>query len=492
MATIPEAFAIAVQHHQAGRLPHAKQIYQQILAVQPKHADALHLLGVIASQSGQFQLAIETIEQAIALNGGEAAYHNNLGNALKGARKFDKAIGSYRRALELKPDLADAYYNLGNSLTQLRRFDEAIASFQSALKLRPNWAEAHCNLGNVLEDHGNLAEAIVCYRRAIELKDNFVDAHNNLGTAYKLQGMLDESIACYRRALEINPSYAGAHSNLLYTSQYHVNATLSQLAESHAEYDRVHAIPLRNQWRPHENDRDPNRRLRIGFLSPDLGRHPVGQFLIRGFEKLDRNQCETICYSDRLKKDDVTKRFQEASSIWREVIGLSDKEVAERIAADRIDILIDLAGHTANNRLLVFARKPAPIQITWIGYEGTTGLSAMDYILADEATIPLGSERFYQERVLRMPRGYVCYDPPQGSPEASPLPAQKNGFVRFGSFNNPAKITPETIQVWANVLERVPQSKLLLKYRGLGDGTVIKRYLDRFTALGVPEAQLEF
>jgi len=265
----------------------------------------------------------------------------------------------------------------------------------------------------------------------------------------------------------------------------------SELAAVHAEYDRLHAAPLRTARPLHENDRDPHRRLRVGFVSPDFGQHPVGFFLIRALENLDRGQCETVCYCDRIIKDDLTLRFQAAATIWRDVSGLSDKGLTEAILTDRIDILFDLAGHTARNRLLVFARKPAPIQITWIGYEGTTGLEAIDYILADGYTIPAGQEVWYREQVLRMPHGYVCYDPPRTSSEAGPLPAAKNGYIRFSSFNNLAKITPHVVEVWAKVLDRVPDSRLVLKYRGLGDESVCRRYLGLFTAFGVDPSRVE-
>jgi protein O-GlcNAc transferase len=285
---------------------------------------------------------------------------------------------------------------------------------------------------------------------------------------------------------------AAVHSNLLMTLQYHASATLSGLAAAHAEYERLHAGPLRSARRPHENAPDLHRRLRIGFVSPDFGRHPVGHFLVRGLENLDRGQFDTVYYCDRLLKDDLTARFQAAATIWRDVPGLNDKDLTENIIADGIDILFDLAGHTAKNRLLVFARKPSPIQITWLGYEGTTGVEAIDYILADGHTIPPGKEAFYREEVLRLPDGYVCYDPPTTSPEPGPLPAAQNGYVRFGSFNNPAKITSQVVEVWAKILDRVPQSRVVLKYRGFGDDAVRRRYLGLFTAFGVDPARLEF
>jgi predicted O-linked N-acetylglucosamine transferase (SPINDLY family) len=464
MATISETLAIAVQHHQAGHLQAAEQVYRQILAVDPNQADALHLLGVIAYQLGNHEVAIEYIGRAIGAKRTEAAFHYNLACVFIAQKKLDEAVACCHWALELKPD----------------------------------FPEVHNHLGIACKEQGKLDEAVACHRRALELKPDYVEALSNLGSTLKDQGNLDEALACYRRALELKPDYAAAHSNLLYTRQYRAGVTLSELAAAHGEYDRLHAVPLRRAWPQHENVRDcvpsaaSSRRLRLGFVSPDFGRHPVGYFLIRGLENLDQGQCETVCYSDRIIKDDLTTRFQAATTVWRDVFGLNHEQLAAQIRADRIDILFDLAGHTAGGgRLLMFARKPAPIQITWIGYEGTTGLEAMDYILADRYTIPAGTEASYRERVLRMPHGYVCYDPPTTSSQPGPLPAATNGYLRFGSFNNLAKITPQVVEVWAKVLDRVPQARLVLKYRGLGDESVRERYLGMFTAFGVDPARVE-
>ncbi len=208
-------------------------------------------------------------------------------------------------------------------------------------------------------------------------------------------------------------------------------------------------------------------------------------------ESLRQEQHETICYSDRIVKDNLTLRLQAAATQWHDVIGISDQQLAERIRADRIDILFDLAGHTAHNRLLVFARKPAPIQITWIGYEGTTGLAAMDYLLADRHVVPQGTEHYYRERVLRMPEGYLCYDPPGAAPPAGPPPSLAKGYATFGSFNNPAKVGREVVAVWAEILRRAPTARLVLKYRGLGDPTVKRRYLDLFADHDVEPQRLD-
>ncbi|MGO9809862.1 MAG: tetratricopeptide repeat protein [Isosphaeraceae bacterium] len=593
MTTISEALAIAIQHHQSGRLQAAEQIYRQILQAEPNDVDALHLLGVIAHQVGKLDEAVacyrralvlkpdyvdalgnlglalndqRKLDEAVAcyrralvLRPGHVDAHNNLGNTLNALGKLDEAITCYRRALELKPDYAEAHNNLGVALKNQGNLDEAVACYRRALVLRPGYVDAHNNLGNALKeqgklneavacyrralvlrpgdvdannnlgvalknqgnlngavacfrqalelkpDHagvhnnlgvaliamGNLDAAVACYRRALELKPDYVEAHNNLGTAMKDQGKLDEAVACYRRALELKQDSVIAHSNLLITLQYRTGVTLAALAEAHAEYDRQHAAPLLAAIPQHAKVRDCRGRPRLGFVSPDLRRHPVGYFLIRVLENFDQDQLEAICYSDLIVKDDLTQRFQAAATEWRDVFGMSDERLAEQIRADRIDILFDLAGHTGYNRLPVFARKPAPIQVSWIGYEGTTGLAAMDYLLADHLMIPEGSERHYRESVLRMPDGYLCYDPPETAPLVGPLPSLKNGFATFGSFNNLAKITPEVVSVWAEILRGVPTARLVMKYRGLGDQTVRERYLDLFAAHGVDSQRLD-
>jgi predicted O-linked N-acetylglucosamine transferase (SPINDLY family) len=593
MATISEALSIAIQHHQAGRLQAAEQIYRQILQADPRQADAMHLLGVIASQVGQYAVAVEYIGRAIALNGNEASFHqnlaaayqalqripeaiasarravqlkpdyaeaynslgialndqgkpeeavaccrralelkpdfvqalNNLGNALNKQGKLDEAAACYRRVLERFPDLAEVHNNLGNALKDQGNLDEAVACFHRALELKPDYAEAHNNLGNALNHQGKPEEAIACYRRALELKPDLAEAHNNLGIALmergspdeaaaccrralelkpefteahnnlacalKDQGKPEEAIACCRRALELKPQLAEAHSNLLLTLHYCPGVTPAALAEAHAEFDRRHAASLGSEPAKRTSAGDRHDRLRLGFVSPDLVRHPVGYFLVRVLENLDREAYETICYSDRFVKDDLTHRLQAAASQWREVLGISDQKLAEQIRADRVDVLFDLAGHTARNRMLVFARKPAPVQITWIGYEGTTGLAAMDYLLADRWVVPQGAEPYYREKVLRMPDGYLCYDPPQAAPPEGPPPSLAKGSATFGSFNNLAKITPEVVAVWAKILRRVPHARLVLKYRGLGDPMVQRRYFDLFAAQGVQPQRLQ-
>jgi predicted O-linked N-acetylglucosamine transferase (SPINDLY family) len=525
--------AIALQHQQDGRLHDAERIYRQILAVDPDQPYALHLLGTIAHQAGNLEEAVACWQRALQVNPDFAATHSNLGVAFKEQGKLVAAVACYRRALELNPEYAEAHNNLGVALREQGKLDEAVACCRRAVELKPDYAEAHNNLSVALREQGKLDEAAACGRRAVELRPDYAVAHNNLGSALQERGELDEAAACWRRAVELNPDYAEAHNNLgnalkdlgqaeeaaacyrcalelkpdytvahsnwLFSLHYRAGITPLDLAEAHAEFDRRHAAPLRSEEQraasamhgsllpaPRPAARVPrplDRRLRLGFVSPDLGRHPVGYFLVRVLENLGREGQETICYSDRL---------QSAASCWRDTVALSDQPLAEQIRIDRIDVLFDLAGHTAHNRLLVFARKPAPIQVTWAGYVGTTGLTAIDYLLADRFEVPAGAERHYRERVLRMPDGYVCYDPPAYAPPVTPLPALDGGQATFACFNNPAKITPRAIDVWAAILCRLPGARLVLKFKGWNDRGVARRCADLFAARGIDPGRLEF
>jgi predicted O-linked N-acetylglucosamine transferase (SPINDLY family) len=503
-----------------GKLDQAAACFQRALALEPDDAAACNSLGIVCKGQGKPDQAVACYRRALELKPGFAEAHSNLGNAFRDQRKLDEAIACYRRALELKPQLAEIISNLGAAFCDQGKLDEAAACCRRALELKPDCAEAHYNLGNALKDHGKLDEPVACFRRAVQLKPDYAEAHNNLSIALKDQGKLDEAVACGRRALELLPDCANVHSNLLFTLHYCTGVTLAELAETHAEYDRRHAAPLGRAAVRQESVRARHGRPRVGFVSPDLGRHPVGYLLVRVLERLgqlgkgDRHLLperpegccaqkvpvtfspgnlgmETICYSDRIAKDDMTCRLQAAATHWRDVLGTSDERLAEQIRADGVDILFDLAGHTAHNRLLTLARKPAPIQITWLGYVGTTGLAAMDYILADRFEIPPESEAHYREKVLRLPDGYVCFDAPEEAPPVGPLPAMAQGCVTFGCFNNLAKITRQAMRVWAEILRRVPQSRLVLKYRGLEGEGFRRELLERLAAERIDAARVE-
>jgi predicted O-linked N-acetylglucosamine transferase (SPINDLY family) len=358
------------------------------------------------------------------------------------------------------------------------------------LRIRPDHAKTLNALGHVLAEQGQRSEAVLHCQRAVQLNPSYAEAWNTMGVALREQGQLDEAAEAFGRAHALKPADPAIHSNVLQCAQYRLGVTPALLASLHAEWDELHAEPHRPGWPAHPNARDPDRPLRVGFVSPDLGNNPVGILTIRALEALNRESMRLYFYSGRRNDDDRTRRFRKLGQ-WREVRHLSDAALAEQIRGDRIDVLFDLSGHVGGNRLLVFARKPAPVQITWAGYVGTTGLRAMDYLVADPQEAPRGDDAYYRERILRLPSCYAGYDPPAGCPDVGPPPAARTGAVTFGGAHNPSKLNPAVVGAWAEILRRVPGSRLLLRYRGLDDPPVQRRYRELFAAHGTDESRVE-
>lgn len=472
-----------------GQLEEAGACYQRALDWMPELAEAHNSLGVLLAKREAWDQAEVHYRRAAELKPTLVEAHNNLAAALLDQYKLDEAASCCRRALELNPDYADAHANLGAVFEKQEKFDEAIACYRRTLELKPDRAEVHNRLGCSLTHQARPDEASACFRRALELKPDFSEVHQNRGLMLMHQGQPDEAFASFQEALAIQPRLASAHSCALLAMHYRSGVTPAQLAAAHREFDSRHAVSLPPAR--FDNSRQPDRRLRIGFVSPDLVSHPVGYFLVSVLENLDRQHSRVTCYSDRFKGDAMTDRLRAAASDWRNVRAMNDRQLAEQIRADRIDILFDLTGHFGSNRLPMFAHKPAPIQITWMGYVGTTGLSTIDYLLADRYHIPESAEAHVWERVLRMPDGYVCYAPRPPAPSVSPLPAIAQGHVTFGSFNNPMKITSEVIDVWAEILRRVPDSRLVLKYHGLDAASVSNRIAGLFAERGIARTRLD-
>ncbi len=448
--------------HKQGRMKEAVEAYRRALEIQPRNPRAAYNLGISLQALGCVDEAIEAYRQALEFQPDLHEAANNLGSALYDRGHLDEAVKAYHHALTVRPAFAEAENNLGNALKAQGKLNEAIAAFRRALDLKPEYPEAASNLGLAFHATGRLEEATEAYRRALAVREEFAEAENNLGNALLAQGDHEGARSAYNRALALRPSYVAAHSNLLMCEQYQPGATLAGLARAHAEWDERHATGHRQYWKPWDLERDPERPIRLGFVSPDLRRHPVGFFLVRVFENLDPRQFEVVCYYSRTERDDYTRRLAAVATQWHDVLGVANDALAERIRADRIDILFDMSGHTGDHRLLLFARRPAPIQITWIGYVGTTGLAGMDYLIADRFHVPPGAEVHYCEKVLRMPDGYVCFEPPDEAPEVGPLPALEQGHVTFGSFNNVSKLSGDVIGLWAQIVQRVPGARLVL------------------------------
>jgi len=471
-----------------GRADEAEAVLRGAVAAAPDRAEPHSNLGNALLARGRAAAAEAAYRQAAALMPGYAPAHANLGAALLALGRADEAVAACRRAISLDPAHADAHGNLGNALLALGRAREAQASYRRAMALRPAHAAALVGLGNALRDEGRLREAVAAYRQAIGVRADDASAHANLGNALQDQGLLEEAIAAFRQALQLAPDDASVHSNLLMCLHYASGVTASDLHREALEFGRRHAAGVPTP--PHANARDPTKRLRIGYVSADFRNHPVGYFLARALAARDRSDAEVICYAAHHAEDAMTARLRAAADVWRGIAALPDDEAAALIRGDGIDILVDLAGHTANNRLPLFARRPAPVQATWLGYFDTTGLAEIDWILADRHVVPEGEDGFYSERVWRLPDCYLCYAPHDLDIEPAPPPMLTTGAATFGCLNNRAKVTADTVALWAQVLRGAPGSCLFIKTKALGDAEVAARLTDAFVRSGISAERL--
>jgi protein O-GlcNAc transferase len=427
--------------------------------------DAWHAAGREMLNQGRLDEAERVFRRIAAANPKDAAAWCFLGMISEASQNLQEAEFAYLSALAADPRLAEAHANLGGVLNRQGRSQEAEAACREAIRLNPTLAAGYNNLGIALQSLNRLVEAEAALRHALATQPNLAQAEGNLAAVLREQCRAEEAGNHARRAIELGIRHPGLHSDWLSSQQYVADAHPARLAELHADWERRYAAGLKPAWRSDKISREPDRRLRLGFVSPDFRRHPVSYNLVRALENLDPGQFDVVCFSDVRVEDDMTARLKRLASGWKCALGMSDEALANEIAENQIDILFDLTGHGAGNRLLTIARRPAPLQIAWLGLPGTTGLKTMDYIIADRLVIPESGEEHYTERVLRLPTVYAVYDPPGNASEAGPLPMDKNGFITFGCLNNPLKVGPRVLAVWARILHRVPGSRLLLRYR---------------------------
>ena len=524
-ANVAQLMQAAVAHHNAGQLAYAEDVCRMVLQTEPSHADALNLLGLVSHQTGRSEQAVEFIRQAISAKKKATDYHNNLGNILIALGRLEEAEACFREMLALGPS-ADAYNNLGSALQRQGRIadavesyrravklqpasplmwnnlgfalqseealDEAMRCYQRALEITPDYRDALLNLGNVLNEKGRYSEVIALDRRLVQIDPDFAIGHSNLGHALQRQGRLAEALASFKAAFTIQPDFIEAWQNYLFALNYAPGYSAQTIFEEHERLSSRLEQTAAGLQLQHSNSRDPGKRLKIGYVSADLRAHAVAYFIEPVLAQHDREQVEVYCYYNRAARDVVTQRLQAQVGHWREISASNDDDVAKLIREDGIDILIDLAGHSAGNRLGVFARKPAPVQATWLGYLSTTGLRSMDYRITDVSADPPGlTERYYTEQLVRLPDSFVCYQPLDHTPVVDALPALKNGHITFGSFNNLAKMSPEVRALWARVLLAVPGSRLMIKTKGLGDAQLRQQLVEDFARHDVPEDRLE-
>lgn len=433
------------------------------LTLRPDYPEAHHSLGAALLRQGKPLEAATHLREAVRLRPDHVGAHLDLGNALREQGRLEEALACYRRAVLLGPDHAEAHNNLGMALSDLGRPDEAEAHLRQALRLRPNYPRAAYNLGLLLWTRGHPEEAEACYRQAVRLDPGYARAYLNLGNTLKDQGQLDEAIAAYRTAIELEPDNPGAHSTLILAMHYHPGYDQRAIFQECRCWSDRHAARFAREIRPHANRPDPDRRLRIGYVSPEFRNHVDGWLIAPLLRNHDHARFEIVCYARVSRPDAHTERLRGFADVWRDTVGLSDQQTADLVRSDQVDILVDLKLHTAGGELLVFARKPAPVQITWLGYPGTTGLATVDYRLTDPYLDPPGLfDACYSEESLHLPDTFWCYDPPTDSPPLNPLPALKTGAVTFGCLNNFCKVNEGCLSLWCQVLRAVPRSRLLL------------------------------
>jgi predicted O-linked N-acetylglucosamine transferase (SPINDLY family) len=481
----------AVAHHRAGRPAEAEQAYRAILAQRPDHAEALDYLGVLLHQQGRNEEALRLIQAAVDRMPRHAGFRSDLGTVHQQMGDLDAAVACFRQALAVEPGFADGHYNLGNALSLQGKRDDALVSYRRALALSPRHVRAHFNLANLCHAMGRGTEALESMRRAVAIDPRLPGAWGVIGAIAWSRGRLEEAADAYRRALEIDPLQPKVHSDLIYLLTYNGLASEAEILAEARRWESRHALPLAGLLPPPPNLPDPGRRLRIGYVSPDFRSHCVAHFIEPLLARHDRDAFEIFCYAEVKKPDAATARLQKLAHHWRDTVGRSDREVAAAVRADGIDILVDLAGHTADSRLQIFGARPAPVQVTWIGFLGTTGLGSIDYIFGNKSMIPEAHRADFSEQVWDL-EAYCAFEHPVASPPPRPAPVLSRGHVTFGCFNNAAKIREPALAAWARIMAAVPDARLVLKSAPLGDPDVAAEFGRRLAGLGVDPARVEF
>lgn len=520
--TIEHALAECRRYLLAGRCAEADLIARQVLTAQPDHFDALFLLGASSFQQGRLNEAIAFLRRSISVRPDYAQAGTLLGNVLYAAGDAAQAAAEYHRVLTHRPDHADAHTNLGNLLKLQGRESEAIEFYRRALALRGDHPDACNNLGVLLAGQGRHQEAANYYNRAIACRPQFAEAYRNLANSQRSLAQHDEARASCLRALALRPDYPEAYeslanlhlecgeidaaitndrlavqlqpdspsamSRLLVHLYLHPGYSLEQIAGEHALFEQKHARPLRRTG-PHANPPLLGRRLKIGYVSPDFKDHPTSYFSSSLLSHHDSARFEVFCYSSVVKPDAVTAQLRGLASTWRDISTLSDESAAQRVESDGIDILVDLALHATGGRPLLFARKPAPVQVAWLGYPGTTGLSAMDYRLSDPYVDPPAvTDQAYVETSIRLPHTSLCYTPPAADIAAGRIVAD-GGVVTFGCLNNFCKVNDVVLRLFAGVLSAAGESRLLLAAPA---GVPRRRVLQAMRAANIDEHRIEF
>ena len=467
----------------------ALDAFQRALRLNPRDPQVLVNLGTLLGRQGKPEAALQHFERALKIDPRNPHAQNNLGHLYQQMGRLEEAEACYRRAVAIQPDFPEACCNLAGVLGKQGAGEEALRLYEHAARLRPASAEPWLGMADVLREQGRLEEALDHCRKALDLGPDDARIHGALGTLYYAQGRMEEATRAYREALRLDPDNVEAQSNLLMTLVYGGSLAPREVFEEHRRWGERHAA-LAGEAPPRARKKGP---LRVGYISPDFRSHPVADFIEPVLRHHDAARFEIHCYADfgLHPADSTTGRLRALVPRWRDITGLPDERVAAMIREDGIDILVDLAGHTAGNRLLVLARRPAPVQVSYLGYPHSTGLAAVDYHLTDDVADPEGADALYTERLWRLESGFFCYWPPEQAPPVGPLPADGQAALTFGSLNTLSKLNDAVVGLWARVLAAVPHSRLLIYRDALGESARV-RLRGRFAEQGIGPDRLIF
>ncbi|XP_075512961.1 putative UDP-N-acetylglucosamine--peptide N-acetylglucosaminyltransferase SPINDLY isoform X1 [Primulina tabacum] len=531
----PAYYNLGVVYSEMMQYDTALSCYEKAAIERPMYAEAYCNMGVIYKNRGDLEAAIACYERCLAVSPNFEIAKNNmaialtdLGTKVKLEGDISHGVALYKKALYYNWHYADAMYNLGVAYGEMLKFDMAIVFYELAFHFNPHCAEACNNLGVIYKDRDNLDKAVECYQMALSIKPNFSQSLNNLGVVYTVQGKMDAAASMIEKAIVANPTYAEAYNNLgvLYRDAGNISLAIEayehclkidpdsrnagqnrllamnyinessddKLYEAHRDWGMrfMRLFPQYTSW---DNPKDPERPIVIGYVSPDYFTHSVSYFIEAPLIYHDYVNYKVVVYSAVVKADAKTSRFRDRvlkhGGKWRDIYGIGEKKVASMVREDEIDILVELTGHTANNKLGMMACRPAPVQVTWIGYPNTTGLPTIDYRITDALADPPDTKQKHVEELVRLQESFLCYTPSLEAGPVCPTPAQSNGFVTFGSFNNLAKITPGVLQVWARILCAVPNSRLIVKCKPFCSESVRLQFLSMLEKLGLESQRVD-
>ena len=469
------------------QLDKAVENYKKAIKINPNYAQAYNNLGIALHKLNKINEAIDCYKNALRIKTDFVEAFNNIGNAICELNRPEDALHYFERAIQVKPDYAEAYYSLGITYQDLGKQKKAIDNFQKAIKIKPGYAEAYNNLGVVFRDLTRFDESISSYNKAISLKPKYEKSYNNLGNLLNDLGKYDEATAAFHQAIKIKPDYALAYSNLLFNLNYKTDFDPDEYLLEAKKF-RLNCQPKKNLSFQYQYETKPTK-LRLGIVSADFGNHPGGYFSLSTLRELSKKNFELIAYSNFDREDEFSSHFRSLFSKWNSIQKKKDDKVVEQIFKDGIHILMDLQGHSAKNRLPIFVHKPAPIQASWLA-QGSTGIPEIDYFIGSPHITPKSEEKYYVEKVLRLPEISQCFTPPDFDVKINSLPALKNNFITFGCVNNISKINDNVIALWSKILLSISNSKLLIKNQNLDNKKITENFLERFKKQDISKNRL--